>query len=122
MDLTDVNSEYWLQTGYYHLQTEWKFRNEPDVAEDNNGISISLSAKCKQKYYQDSGLTFTIVFQYNLILHTESAPVVSDDSDSDNPLIGARVSALKVMQFSFGSQNQQKWLNTHQKYLFLKCD
>ena len=44
-----------------------------------------------------------IIFQYNLILGTASVPVLSDAAlagvpDSDSPIIGARVSALKVMQ------------------------
>ena len=43
-----------------------------------------------------------IIFQYNLLLGTRSAPLLSDadlaGSDSDSPIIGARVSALKVMQ------------------------
>ena len=44
------------------------------------------------------------VFQYNLILSTESAPV-GPDADSDSTIIGARVSALKVNAVL--GQNQQ---------------
>ena len=53
----------------------------------------------------DGGDYLIFIFQYNLILGTESAPVVPD-ADSDSTIIGARVSALKVNALL--GQNQQK--------------